>query len=728
MAHAKARETHETARSNRSGPAAERRSAGVDQLALQRAMVDSGAGSLTPGAVRSFQGTLGNRVTNGLITPSRSGRALPEGLRASMERSFGRSFGDVRIHEDGRAEAYSALAVTSGRDIHFARGQFMPDTQRGRELIGHELTHVVQQAGSAAAVQGKGAENIGARLLDEDLLEQEANRIGERVARGDSVVGGIQTRARYSWHGRSAALQAQKSKQGSTGEASIDGIDWGYIEERENESQGRPHRIGYVPANIDKRSGKLRRIGKSGVTVATGVDLGQRDPSELGLSDELAKKLQPYHELSAAQINAYANKYPQKSGERQLKRWARKHPRAKPRPIEVEAPEKLTLTDAEVGELDDRMRLTAKAELRKAFNKNKKGPKFAALPPDVQTALMSTYYNLPKLGKKLFSSIHGGDYARARDLLYKSASRNKGGLRSRRRTDGELLNKALPAGEQLTFEQWSALNGKKNEKETKSRRTSVTERPVQTIQRSRELVDEAPAESKDQAAWILDAHREGFVTFNTPGAKRQVARISNEKKVMGLARGDEIPILAVEVGLTKKVIQRWLDAGAEGNKPTIEFGSFVRDNGKHGAGRAIDINKLQQSTSVDRTIQILNDLQIAIHSSYGVGLPFQGDFFDPADKIGAKKRAAEQSEEARAGGTLEITDAIKKFSSHVWVSTGRRTRSGRWRWSDKSHVANGAYLLLKSQALKDTFDKLRKAGFKFTIFPDNDNHMHLDVR
>lgn len=250
MAHAKARETHEMARSNRSGPAAEGWSAGVDRLALQRAMVDSGAGSLTPGAVRSFQGTLGNRVTNGLITPSRSGRALPEGLRASMERSFGRSFGDVRIHEDGRAEAYSALAVTSGRDIHFARGQFRPDTQRGRELIGHELTHVVQQAGSSSVAQGKAGDTSSANgLFGDSELEEEADDIGGRAGRGESVTGLVV--------GRTNGIVAQgKTEDGTTGAA----LDRFYEEFSRIKVHYRGNTIEVIPPyHINKNSKKRKR-------------------------------------------------------------------------------------------------------------------------------------------------------------------------------------------------------------------------------------------------------------------------------------------------------------------------------------------------------------------------------------------------------------------------------------------------------------------------------------
>src|SRR5271167_3690258 len=81
-----------------------------------------------------------------------AGRPLDSATRAFYEPRFGRSFEHVRIHTYPAAAASArdvhALAYTRGRDIVFASGQFQPDAERGRHLLAHELTHVVQQ-GSA---------------------------------------------------------------------------------------------------------------------------------------------------------------------------------------------------------------------------------------------------------------------------------------------------------------------------------------------------------------------------------------------------------------------------------------------------------------------------------------------------------------------------------------------------------------------------------------------------
>jgi hypothetical protein len=84
--------------------------------------------------------------------------ALDPATRGFMESRFGHSFGSVRVHTDSaaavRAESLSARAFTVGQDVYFGRGEYAPQTHRGRGLIAHELTHVLQQrAGTAKGIQ-----------------------------------------------------------------------------------------------------------------------------------------------------------------------------------------------------------------------------------------------------------------------------------------------------------------------------------------------------------------------------------------------------------------------------------------------------------------------------------------------------------------------------------------------------------------------------------------------
>lgn len=81
-----------------------------------------------------------------------SGKPLDSNTRAFMESRFGHDFASVKVHTDAKAaesaQAVNALAYTVGRDIVFGKGQYQPKTVGGKQLLAHELTHVVQQKGS----------------------------------------------------------------------------------------------------------------------------------------------------------------------------------------------------------------------------------------------------------------------------------------------------------------------------------------------------------------------------------------------------------------------------------------------------------------------------------------------------------------------------------------------------------------------------------------------------
>jgi hypothetical protein len=79
------------------------------------------------------------------------GFELPDDLRRDMEGKFHTSFKDVRIHTDKEAaemcDTVHALAFAHGYDIYFNSGMYNPEAESGRELLAHELAHVVQQNG-----------------------------------------------------------------------------------------------------------------------------------------------------------------------------------------------------------------------------------------------------------------------------------------------------------------------------------------------------------------------------------------------------------------------------------------------------------------------------------------------------------------------------------------------------------------------------------------------------
>ncbi len=77
------------------------------------------------------------------------GQPLNAEIKASMEPHFEHDFSKVRVHTDEKAaesaEAVNAQAYTSGHEVVFGEQQYAPHTKEGKELLAHELTHVVQQ-------------------------------------------------------------------------------------------------------------------------------------------------------------------------------------------------------------------------------------------------------------------------------------------------------------------------------------------------------------------------------------------------------------------------------------------------------------------------------------------------------------------------------------------------------------------------------------------------------
>jgi len=80
---------------------------------------------------------------------SSGGRSLDTDTRSFMEPRFNYDFSNVKIHDNNlaakSASSINALAYTSGNNVVFNSGQYNTNSDSGRRLLAHELTHVVQQ-------------------------------------------------------------------------------------------------------------------------------------------------------------------------------------------------------------------------------------------------------------------------------------------------------------------------------------------------------------------------------------------------------------------------------------------------------------------------------------------------------------------------------------------------------------------------------------------------------
>jgi hypothetical protein len=148
------------------------------RLGLQR-RADNAAGTASAGTAPPV-------VHDVLRSP---GQPLPSATREFFESRLGHNFRDVRVHNDSRADdsarAVSALAYTVGRDVVFASSQYAPDTIAGRQLLAHELTHVVQQSRSGRASVDRAAAEGGLTIGNsDDATEREAEHVSRLVTTG----------------------------------------------------------------------------------------------------------------------------------------------------------------------------------------------------------------------------------------------------------------------------------------------------------------------------------------------------------------------------------------------------------------------------------------------------------------------------------------------------------------------------------------------------------------
>ena len=93
----------------------------------------------------------------GKLRKGKGGQQMDKKTKTEMESSFGADFSNVKIHNDDQAAQMSqeigAQAFTHGNDIYFNKGKYTPNSNEGKHLLAHELTHTIQQKGM---VQKKG--------------------------------------------------------------------------------------------------------------------------------------------------------------------------------------------------------------------------------------------------------------------------------------------------------------------------------------------------------------------------------------------------------------------------------------------------------------------------------------------------------------------------------------------------------------------------------------------
>jgi len=126
------------------------------------------------------------------------GQPLPDQTRSFFEPLFGYDFTNVKIHNNQlaakSADSIQANAYTTGNNVVFNSGKYNPDTDSGKKLLAHELTHVVQQGQSVPvnfiqrdlAVEPANPEAIARELTEIEI--QEAIRYNRNKLRNEEEI------------------------------------------------------------------------------------------------------------------------------------------------------------------------------------------------------------------------------------------------------------------------------------------------------------------------------------------------------------------------------------------------------------------------------------------------------------------------------------------------------------------------------------------------------------
>jgi len=112
------------------------------------------AESISPLIQRSSKesgGVAPSHIESQINSSRGEGSVMDHETKNFMENRFGTDFSGVKIHTGSEAVQMSrelnAQAFAVGNDIYFNEGKYSPNSDNGKHLLAHELTHTIQQTG-----------------------------------------------------------------------------------------------------------------------------------------------------------------------------------------------------------------------------------------------------------------------------------------------------------------------------------------------------------------------------------------------------------------------------------------------------------------------------------------------------------------------------------------------------------------------------------------------------
>ncbi|MUG97774.1 DUF4157 domain-containing protein [Scytonema sp. UIC 10036] len=114
-----------------------------------------------------------------------NGSPLNANTRTEMEGAFDADFSRVQIHTGREAatlnKSLGARAFTHGNEIFFNSGEYQPQSQQGRHLLAHELTHTLQQGASIQRKPVISSTSNDVQMLLPDFILEEANDYARNI-------------------------------------------------------------------------------------------------------------------------------------------------------------------------------------------------------------------------------------------------------------------------------------------------------------------------------------------------------------------------------------------------------------------------------------------------------------------------------------------------------------------------------------------------------------------
>ena len=167
-------------------------------------------------------GTVSDAVSSQIKSSMGGGSSMQNDTKSFMESRFGTDFSNVKIHNGGESaelnKSLNAKAFTVNNNIYFNSGQYQPETDNGKHLLAHELTHVVQQQGNKFSIQREPDKKTdGATFHFKVGVKQELNSdqlLLEFIKQYENISDAALSKRNWKWSGNPQKASKTDAKNG----------------------------------------------------------------------------------------------------------------------------------------------------------------------------------------------------------------------------------------------------------------------------------------------------------------------------------------------------------------------------------------------------------------------------------------------------------------------------------------------------------------------------------